>query len=135
MKTLPARINDLKIKMTCTYGNREPVTDDMANMDPWTCKLSRSEDGKRFALTVPFFMGMGHYGKAPDTATVLNCLISDAGSVEDASSFAEWASELGYDPDSRKAEKIFKACKRGQVHLKRFLGVHYEDFLWETEGY
>lgn len=131
MMTFKKRVDSLKIKAAATYGNRGPITDDMENMDPWTVVLRY---GKK-RLTVPFFMGVGHYGKEPEVYDVLNCLVSDAASVDNARSFEEWASELGYDPDSRKAEKIFKACERGTKKLKKFLGEQYDIFLYETEGY
>lgn len=131
MMEFKERVDSLKIKATATYGNRGPVADDMENMDPWTVVLRY---GKK-RLTVPFFMGVGHNGKEPDVYDVLSCLVSDAYSVENSRSFEEWASELGYNPDSRKAEKIFKACERTRAMLKKFLGEQYEAFLWETEGY
>ena len=42
---------------------------------------------------------------APALHDVLHCLVLDAG-VLDAGSFEEWASEYGYETDSRSAEKI-----------------------------
>lgn len=45
----------------------------------------------------------------PDMADVLYSLVSDA-DVLDISSFEEWASDLGYDTDSRQAEKTYRAC-------------------------
>lgn len=47
----------------------------------------------------------------PDLKNVLYCLVSDAQSVDGVESFEEWASELGYDTDSRKAERAYNACK------------------------
>jgi len=35
-------------------------------------------------------------------------------------SFEAWASDLGYDPDSRKAEKVFKACEGIKLRLSGF---------------
>lgn len=47
---------------------------------------------------------------APDAADVLHSLLLDA-SVTYATCFEDWASEYGYDTDSRKAEDIYNACK------------------------
>ena len=79
-------------------------------------------------------MGYGHNGKAPKAADILDCLASDAASYDNARSFEDWASEFGYDEDSRKAERIFKACGKQAIKLKRFLGEPaYERLLWDTE--
>lgn len=45
----------------------------------------------------------------PDAASVVASLLLDS-SVLDASSFEEWAEDLGHDPDSRAHEKIYRAC-------------------------
>jgi len=86
-------------------------------------------------MTVPFSMGPAHC-KEPNAEDVLNCLASDSSSVENArGDFEEWASEYGYDTDSRKAEKLFRACKKQAESLKKFLGDElYESLLWETES-
>ena len=62
---------------------------------------------------------------------------SDSSSIENnlLTGFEGWASDLGYDPDSRKAEKIFKVCEKQAERLKKFLGDElYKILLWETEG-
>lgn len=60
--------------------------------------------------------------KAPDLATVLDCLASDCSGIDSASGFEEWASELGYDADSRKAENIYNACRDSYRKLEHMLG-------------
>lgn len=64
--------------------------------------------------------GMRHDGggavPAPKTADVLYCLVSDA-SAADAGSFEEWAGDLGYDTDSRQAERVYRACLETQKAL------------------
>jgi len=44
----------------------------------------------------------------PDNIEALNCLARDAQAHHET--FENWAYELGYDTDSRKAEDIYKAC-------------------------
>ena len=60
----------------------------------------------RFSMRVPFSQGSAHT-VAPTTADVLDCLASDASGFENARSFEEWASEYGYDVDSRKAFRTY----------------------------
>lgn len=105
MKTLEERIKDLNIKMSCTWGNREE--DKHPNMDSWTCKLTRREEGKRYSLTTPFFMGYGHKGKEPSIKVVLDCMLADSASIENSPDFEDWAREYGQGEDSREAKKTF----------------------------
>jgi len=58
---------------------------------------------------------------APDMLDVLYCLVSDA-AVRHASTYEEWASEYGYDADSRKGEEIYRACQKQTTDLLRVLG-------------
>lgn len=53
----------------------------------------------------------------PDAADVVHCLLMDASGTDET--FEEWAGNLGYDPDSRKAEGIFKACRETAAALRR----------------
>lgn len=84
--------------------------------------------GFRRQLTVYFSMGYGH-SREPEAVDVLECLALDASGVENAS-FEEWASEYGYDTDSRKAERTFKLYERQAAQLRRFLGDHFETLVF-----
>lgn len=85
-----------------------------------------------------FSQGSAHT-QDPTLADVLDCLASDASGYENAygnggTRFEQWAEEYGYDTDSRKAEKTFRAIKRQAEQLKRTLGQEaYEELLWNTE--
>lgn len=57
----------------------------------------------------------------PVAASVLHCLCSDA-DAENHDTFEEWASEFGYDPDSRSAEKTYHLCLENARKLRRALG-------------
>lgn len=57
----------------------------------------------------------------PDPVDVIYSLIQDA-SVLDAGSFEDWAAELGYDRDSRKAETIYRACLGLALALRHGIG-------------
>lgn len=58
---------------------------------------------------------------APDLLDVLYCLVSDA-SVRHVSTYEEWASDYGYDADSRKGEETYRACQKQTTDLLRVLG-------------
>lgn len=73
-------------------------------------------------------------GYRPDLASVLDCLASDCATFENARSFEEWAPELGYDPDSRKAERIYRAIGEQYRGLETLLGRDaLQELMFETE--
>ena len=112
---------------------------------------------KRLSITLPitnmYLLQSDHFPstspkvpltrRIPTLADVLDCLASDANGYEDAkhvgchencNPFYNWAREYGYDPDSRKAEKMFRTIKRQAEQLKRTLGQDaYEELLYNTE--
>lgn len=57
----------------------------------------------------------------PEPESVMHCLIMDS-DVLDAGGFESWASDFGYDTDSRKAESIYKACLEIALKLRAGLG-------------
>ncbi len=75
----------------------------------------------RRRMIVPFSMGPAHCHK-PDTECVLECLQSDAQGVAYGQDFSEWASDLGYDTDSRKAERTFALVVKQSARLEQLLG-------------
>lgn len=85
----------------------------------------------------PILFSQGIAIKDPPTVEdVLNCVSSDVAGYENARSFEDWASEYGYDTDSRKAEKIYKEIGKQAEELKALLGDSgiYETLLWNTES-
>jgi hypothetical protein len=63
----------------------------------------------------------GIHTVAPKLADVLYSLAMDV-DVLDAGSFEEWASNYGYDTDSRKAEVTYRACLEIALKLRNGLG-------------
>jgi hypothetical protein len=57
----------------------------------------------------------------PDATDVLSSLCTDA-SVLDSSGFEDWASEFGYDTDSRQAESTYRACLEIALKLRAAIG-------------
>jgi hypothetical protein len=89
-------------------------------------------DGRR--MTVPFSQGPA-ITTPPTAADVLSCLASDASGYANASAdYEEWCREYGYDSDSRKAERTFKAVERQTRALERVFGPEVSEVLiWHTE--
>lgn len=61
----------------------------------------------------------GHGLVKPKPADVLHCIVMD--DPRDLS-FDDWASEYGYDADSRKAEAIYRACQEQTAKGRAFFG-------------
>ena len=97
------------------------------------CAIGFVGRGYHEPLVVYFSQG-GAHKKPPTLAEVLDCLASDASGVDNAQSFEAWASEYGYDTDSRKAEKTYNICRQQAQELKALLGKDaYDQLLHETE--
>lgn len=66
----------------------------------------------------------GAYVEVPQPPTiesVISCIVSDSDCYENARDFEEFASDLGYDPDSRKAYAIWEKCGEQYRQWKRFM--------------
>ncbi len=57
----------------------------------------------------------------PALTDILSSLLSDAEAL-DYASFDQWADDLGFDADSRKAEAIYRACLDIGLSLRRMIG-------------
>ena len=56
---------------------------------------------------------------APHVADILHCIVLDDPGGQ---SFEEWASNFGYDTDSRAAEDIYRQCVKQSRDARRLLG-------------
>jgi hypothetical protein len=97
------------------------------------CRLTTPAMRYTEGMTVYFSQGAAHI-TPPTVEDVLESLASDAAGYENAREFEDWASEYGYDTDSRSAEKTFNAVKEQAEQLKSLLGeAAYKELLWKTE--
>ncbi len=120
-------IQQNRIRMSAEIAESNPNITDMApDATHWRC-VFRS---KGRTMTVHFSQGSAHTSE-PTAAMVLDCLAMDA--VLHDEPFESWAQSLGFDEDSRKAEKIYKACQKQTESLKRFLGDTFEDLLFQVD--
>ena len=124
-------INKLGIKMAaCVMVAENPNMEGWKDANHYKCTLTRRNPRRQ--MTVFFSMGYAHR-KEPEAAEVLDCLASNSSSIESCRGFEDWARDLGYDIDNRKAERIFKACEQQAEKLQQFMGDEYEKLLYETE--
>jgi len=57
----------------------------------------------------------------PDAIDVVHSLAMEADTLDHAT-FESWAGDLGYDADSREAEKTYRACLESALKLRSALG-------------
>ena len=112
-----------RVKCSAEYGNvKEADLDDWQRAaHPYRVTLRY----KRRQMGLDFFMGPALTDE-PDAAGVLSCLMSDASAAEQ--SFEEWCGDLGFDTDSRKAERMYRNCLRLAGKLHKLLGDDYDLF-------
>lgn len=132
MQTIHEFITSAGISMTAKPVDHNPDmnSDPKYPMDHWKCTLKAGHS----QMTVTFSMGIGHKGKAPEAAEVLSCVASDSTSADQ--SFEDWCVELGYDTDSRKAERTYNLIKRQAAKLRNFLGESaYQTLMHSVEHF
>lgn len=72
----------------------------------------------------------------PPLDMVLDAIVSDARCYDEATSWEDFAGNLGYDPDSRKGEAAYRACGETLHWLTTFVGgrAEMEKLMYETEA-
>ena len=84
------------------------------------------------SISSEFSQGMGHTSE-PTKKDIFMALVLDAQCVdqgdEDFLDFEDFCSDLGYDNDSRAAERIYNACIETANDLKAFLADSYKFVL------
>jgi hypothetical protein len=101
--------------------------------EPWAarhyrCELYGSNGDPPLATTV------GSDNGPPEMPDVLDAVAADAAVVEEAGRFEAWAAQMGFDPDSRSGERVYRRTRRQAGLLRRLLGEEsYEALLWQTE--
>jgi len=119
--------------ITATVARGEPLPNWGGPHFAYRVTLYMPGDQRR-RYTLPFATGTG-WTREPTAADVLECLRSDASSVDSARDFEDWARDLGYDTDSRKAESTYRACLKVAARLRRFLGADaYAELMTAEEA-
>jgi hypothetical protein len=67
-------------------------------------------------------MGLAHKQR-PKLYELMSSLLSDAMCVLNANGFEDFARDLGYDPDSRKAEKLYHQIEDNNAKLAKLFGT------------
>lgn len=84
-----------------------------------------SHNGKRLSFDFWASIANPEIRNESEIKDAFDCFLSDA--ISGLSSFEDFCSEFGYDVDSRRAERIHKACQRSAKKLQRiFSGDVYD---------
>ena len=130
--TLQELIRKYRLRMESELTDRNPhMADDewSRRATHWKCVIKRG----RTKMTIFFSQGPAIVHE-PSLEEVLDSLGSDAGTYLNARGFEDWAVEYGYDPDSRRAETIWKAVGKQIADLRRLLGESgLEELAFKTE--
>lgn len=133
--------------ITIVYNNRQMHTSYHMGSGHYRWKRSGEwgKKGERVAITSKFMAGgsLSLWGAgvlkaesepiSPNPDDVLDGLRSDASGVYDARDFEDWASNYGYDTDSRKAEETYRSCQKIARDLEKLLGREAMHELLATE--
>jgi hypothetical protein len=130
--TLRELIRKYRLRMESELTDRNPHMEDdewARRATHWKCVIKRG----RAKMTVFFSQGPAIVHE-PSLEEVLDSLGSDAAGYLNARGFEDWAAEYGYDPDSRRAEAIWKAVGKQIADLRRLLGDSaLEELAFKTE--
>jgi hypothetical protein len=132
MQTLEQFLAGNELAMRCrevnpSGGQRLLITAPWA-AHQYRCEL-RATDGDRAITTI-----VGSDDGPPEMSDVMDEVAAAAAVVETARCFEEWAAQMGFDPDSRHAERVYGSWRRRTSSLRRFFGdERYEQLLWRTE--
>lgn len=129
--TLAEFIRQHKLTMSAERWHENPyMPDGQRTMDHWRVRITARTEAGRRSFTTYFSMGFGHNGHEPTLADLLNCFASD----HTEESFENWAHDLGYDADSRKAERTYRIVQQQRGKVERLLGPEaYDQLVYHTE--
>ncbi len=121
-------IKQYKVTMTCERIAKRPDGISFGTNHFALC-LHRGKN----KMNLYYAMGFAHIGD-PKLEDVLDCLGSDANCIDNTNGFEDWASDLGFDKDSRSDEKIYQASLKSDNDLKILLGESgYNALLFNFE--
>jgi hypothetical protein len=95
-------------------------TRDVSKGTSWKVDLiGFDKRGAARVLSTPYWQGSAHKGP-PTVSDVVYSLVSDASCV--TGSFEDYCSDIGCDPDSRRAERTYESIKTMKPKLEKFFG-------------
>jgi hypothetical protein len=132
MQTLERFMKASQVAMRCREVaiNGGSTPEAMSPLDPhqYACELYASDGEPRVKAII------GSDNGPPDLSEVLDAVAAEAAVAEEARGYEQWALQMGFNPDSRYGEKVYRSVRRRAQRLRQLLGDdHYQQLLWQTE--
>lgn len=121
-------------KVTATYTGEKKAPWNNGMQENWNHhRLTVTNTDNKKSTRFDFWMSISNpkIKTEYDALNAFYCFVSDA--VSGKESFDNFCSELGYDEDSRTAERTFKACKRSLEKLERIYDGDLYDLANELQ--
>jgi hypothetical protein len=112
-------LNAIGVRITSRRVDKRPDKDGSewgASASRWRVTIRKGNA----RMVLHYSMGSAHTG-TPEECAVLACVLTDAESAEE--SFTDWCANFGHDTDSRKALRMYHACKRTAASLARLFSA------------
>ena len=115
------KLRDMGITLQLTQiPCRTDKASDQWSKDARHFHMTITRTGKKDQIAIEYSQGSA-IKTLPDIEDIVFCLLGDSDPVINGYTFEEWASNFGYDVDSRSAEKIYRSCvDTGKKMLKMF---------------
>lgn len=121
-------------RITATYrGDKAATWSGGENWNNHWVSVVNTKTGKRTGFD---FWASNMYPNLSSRYDVLNafrCFVDDA--ISGDMTFREFCGEFGYDEDSRRAEKTWKACKKSGEKLRRIYDGDIYDLINSLEDF
>lgn len=116
-------INNIKLSLTRADYTEEDYKDAWKRTaNKYKAKITYNKKN----MTVTFFTGRG-WKREPELGDILEIILKDT--IYSVYSFEDFASELGCDPDSRKAKKIYKGVQKMAKKVNRVFSKEEQEEL------
>lgn len=123
-------------KITATYTGSKAAdwgNDCPTNWNHHRVTVTNQDTGKRTCFDFWASLMQPELRTRYDVLNAFRCFVDDA--LCGSETFEDFCSEFGYNEDSRRAEKTWKACKRSLAKLQRIYPGDLYDLINELEEY
>lgn len=127
--TIKTTQGDFKVTSTFKGNKLWPADEKKQNYNNHVITVSHNGSSTRFEFWGSIMNP--EIGSVSDLQHAFYCFLSDAVSAKQ--SFEDFCSEFGYDSDSRKAERIYKACEKSLAKLEKLYSGDCYDLINEVQ--
>lgn len=114
------KANFKQFEINTVYHGDKCWSYDSRNYNNYVVTVKNKENGKKTRFEFWCSIMRPEFESEYDVLNAFYCFVSDA--LDSLYSFDEFCGEFGYDTDSRKAEKVYRACKRAYAKFERVSG-------------